>query len=244
MPVRKINIFDDLSPRLRTGINRFVDSLAEKCQDPSFPLRYGSALTGLKGRWKEFFAQRHPEQRHPERVVLEIGMHKGRSLQAMAVECPDWGFVGMDITYKRVVLSAEKAMAAGRTNICAVLGDARQAGELFAAEELSGIAVFFPDPWSKKIRQSHNKLLTQKVCRHLASLLALGGFFWMKTDCARYFAEVSEYFGGIEGFMLSPEAPLQLEGHHTTFEQKFLAQGQMIYQATWVKTGAKKNFEC
>lgn len=236
MAIRRTHIFDDVSPRLRPGINRYVGALQEKTSDTRFPALHGKALQGLKGRWLEHFAGRCPQGSKPEKLLLEIGMHKGLSLLAMAAEQPEWAFVGMDITFKRVVVTAERIEAAGSTRICSVLGDARQSSELFAPGELAGVVVFFPDPWSKKKSQIHNRLLSPEVCQNLTTLIAPGGFFWLKTDCQSYFGDVSRYFSAHPLFVASSDVPFQLAGHQTTFESKFLRLGLPIYSGVWRKT--------
>ncbi len=239
MPLRKVAIFDDLSERLRSEVNPYVAQLKTRSSDPAFPALYGPALRGRLGQWRGYFAERRRDKQSPQQLVLEIGMHKGKTLTAMTAAHPSWAFLAMDITYKRVMITAERMQALGRDNVCAILGDARHCPELFAPRELDGVLVFFPDPWSKKKGQLHNRLLTPEFCAQLSRLLAEEGFFWLKTDCANYFAAVAGFFDGCPSMESSQEAPVNLEGQRSVFEERFLKAEVPIFQGIWRKKAAQ-----
>ena len=97
-------------------------------------------------------------------VFLEIGCHKGKILSELASANKESFFVGFDITYKRVFLSAQRSEQAGLKNVKLIKHDGSYANKVFAPQSLAGVIIFFPDPWAKKLSQRHNRMLDQKFC--------------------------------------------------------------------------------
>ena len=59
----------------------------------------------------------------PASLVVEIGSHMGDVMCEMANNHPDTAFIGLDITFKRVVTLAEKAAKKDLNNIFCTMGD-------------------------------------------------------------------------------------------------------------------------
>src|SRR5215217_7297447 len=120
MPMRDQELFDELPSALNLDVNPYVKELIEATQqDTELPARYGPFLRGFQGNWQQYFVDRQKPKSERSlaptakpRLILEIGVHKGRSMIAMAKAHPELAFVGVDITFKRVVTTARKCMEA------------------------------------------------------------------------------------------------------------------------------------
>lgn len=227
MPLYNVDIFDDLPGRLDTSVNPYVDRLV-KGQASDLPVFYGHSLKGKKGTWRESLEVRMGAL--PEKLVLEIGVHKGKVMKNLALDFPRWGFLGMDITFKRVVLSAAKLAKAKAPNAMILLGNAKFIAKLFEARELDGVIVFFPDPWTKKNSQLGMRLLNEVFCSDLKAVLRIGGFFWLKTDCLDYFKFVNRSLAKL-GFEAG--AKPFADSYESNFESLFHRQGLETFEGFW-----------
>ncbi len=237
MTSKVYNIFREVPERLQNGVNPYVKKLVVGQTEQTLPLLYGPNLTDKKGQWRNYFAQKN--QTHFDektKIILEIGIYTGKSFLEMTQTLPDQLFIGMDITFKRVVVTAEKLKLQGLTNGVALLGNARQCHEIFAPGELDGVILFFPDPWSKKAHHLKNRLVDVSFSSMISSLLKKDGFFWFKTDQEDYFNQALESFDRKE-FVLNPEGPLQRfsRNFESTFESTFLSKGLNTWESFWIK---------
>lgn len=144
--------------------------------------------------------------------------------------------LGLDITFKRVVKTASKAVQGGHRNVHALLCNATGMSRIFAPGEIDGLVLFFPDPWVRKKSQRKNRLLNEEFAREAHRLLAPGGVFWFKTDQLDYFQEGRSALAaaGFEAVARNAVAHLP-ELSPTTFERHFLAKGIASFAGCWQK---------
>ncbi len=232
MPIRIQDPFHDPTTNLREEVNPFVKKLKQGSADGSLPILYGPYLQNVKGGWKQKFAEKSPS--HPRALVLEIGSHKGDVLSSMASQHPQTGFIGMDITFKRVVSLAEKAVNDSLPNIISVLCNAQAISQIFGPGELDGVIIFFPDPWANKKRQQKNRLLNQEFLQNLHKVLKPGGSLWFKTDHRPYFEEVSQIADQVLTANYQAKG-LFSEVYISHFEKQFKERGLPTYEAYWSK---------
>ena len=161
----------------------------------------------------------------PQALLVEIGCHRGHNLLEMAQRFPQTACIGIDLTFKRVVLTAQAIHAQKLHNAVSVLSDARDLAALFRQDELDGVICFFPDPWAKP-RQQKKRLLSTSYCAQLAKLLKDGGFVWLKTDHCSYFEQATQALQA-QGFCFADTVPLELL---SVFERRFLAEHRKIYR--------------
>lgn len=235
MPIRNRDIFEDFPAKLNPDVNPWVAQLIEGRKNNSLPAFYGPWLRDKKGRWKEVFVENGFSPDKPVKIVLEVGVHKGKTLIEMAEAFPDYGFVGLDITFKRVVSTALKAKERKLNNIISVLADARYMDHLFADEELAGTLVFFPDPWLKKKSQRHNRLLNEAFIEGLRRFIKDDGFFWFKTDARDYFDEVSEILNKHQFVSDQLPDPLLTGEYQSVFELMFEGKELPTHSGAWRK---------
>ena len=163
-----------------------------------------------------------------------------RILLAMAAAHPENVFIGIDITFKRVVETAERALERKLQNASVLLLDAQNLSTVFPVGQLDGILCFFPDPWNKKRSQSHRRLLQYVVLEQLFALLQAQGFFWFKTDCPAYYDLIRESLQklGCHQREVGPDlaqAALLSGSYTSTYEKKFLARNVPTYSEVWFK---------
>ena len=183
-------------------------------------------------------------------LILEIGCHHGAIIRKWAHIYPQTNFLGMDVTYKRVVRTAlGRSGSDPIKNLRSILHNAQDISECFHKNQLAGVCLFFPDPWPKK-RQRKHRYVNNQFLGQVREALKVGGFFWFKSDDLSYYKEAFEaakasgFAFAKRGSLLSEErefSPLSLicgdrDAHATLFENKFWDQKQTTYQFLCVKT--------
>lgn len=230
MPLINVDIFDDLPLRLKKNVNQYLDIFTQAHAEGSLPMKYGPELQGMRGGWQSFITKQNASP--VEKLIVEIGVHKAKVLRALAQKHPSFGFIGMDITFKRVVVSAQRLKEDGANNAAIVLGNAKAMTEIYADNELDGVIIFFPDPWTKKSRQIKNRLINPEFCQALKKVLKEDGFFWLKTDSSDYFHNAASLVEEL-GFVRMQNAPF--EGtYESVFEKRFKDQGLSTYEGAWL----------
>ena len=245
MPIRQTDILQDISPRINPDVNPYVAKMTAALTDGSIPVLQGSALGGCKGNWRATFDRLHAMRgRTPSGekrpLIVEIGCHLGLTLNEMAGNHPEADFIGMDITFKRVVTAAERSARQGHRNVATILGNARGMDAIFADGEVDGFVIFFPDPWMKRAQSKH-RLVDGEFATLLSRKLAPGAFVWMKTDQEGYWKDAREAFLQA-GF--KPTEPVDFFAgriYESTFERRFRLQGLSAHGGHMRKPAAQAN---
>lgn len=240
MVIRQLDILKDVSSRINPAVNPYVARLTGGIADGSLPVLQGSALGGCRGQWQKTFDSRNAcRGRVPgaagRKLIVEVGCHLGLTLNQMAGNHPEADFLGMDITFKRVVTAAERAVRQGHCNVLTVLGNARGMDAIFAPGEVDGFVIFFPDPWLKRAQTKH-RLVDAEFARLLAGKLAPGGFVWFKTDQEIYWEEASKAFTEAG---LKPSSEVDFFAgrvYESTFERRFRLQGLPAFGGRWIRS--------
>lgn len=236
MPLKNPDPFVSRAERLNATVNPYVALLRDASQDGSLPLAFGPQLTGFPGKWRQRIAEHHELECAPPKLVVEIGCHKGQTLLKMAEEHADTTFLGLDITYKRVVMTAQRAVSRESKNVFTALANAKMLDKLFAPGEVDGVVIFYPDPWVKKARQAKNRLVDDAFAARVLTVLAPGGFVWLKTDQQVYFDAAAESLDRA-GLKRVGAGPGVAAGDYTSaFEQRFHAQNLPTWSGKWAKT--------
>ncbi|HET6500951.1 MAG TPA: tRNA (guanosine(46)-N7)-methyltransferase TrmB [Amycolatopsis sp.] len=125
-------------------------------------------------------------------ILLEIGSGMGETTAQLAAAEPEVNYVAVEVYEAglgQLMLRAEKL---GLGNLRLLRGDAVVLlTEHIPAESLSGVRIFFPDPWPKK-RHHKRRLVQPAFVRLLASRLAPGGMLHLATDWANYADQMLE----------------------------------------------------
>ena len=236
MPQKSPDPFLNATAAMDAGVNPYVGLLREATASGALPLAFGPTLQSLSGRWREHIAAYHGLQTPPKRLVVEIGCYKGQTLLELSKAWPDTAFIGIDITFKRVVTTAQRLSAHGLKNAYCAMANAIAVDQLFAPGELDGCLIFFPDPWIRKAKQAKHRLVGPVFCQRLHSRLAPGGFCWLKTDHLPYFERANAALAEAAFAPLPAATPEPLGvDFSSVFEQRFQAQGLPTYGSKWLK---------
>ena len=227
-----IRVIDDLSGLVRRDINPYLLKL-EEAREKKMPIVFGPSLKDKKGKWLDYI-RKDKKSPQPSKLIVEIGVHMGQVFCQLAKDHPNWGFVGLDITFKRVYSTCEKLVKNKIVNAVSVLADASYLEEIFSINEIDGVIIFFPDPWDKKRRQTKNRLINNDFCKTMSRLIKPGGFFWMKTDSQNYFLEVSNLIGSISDFKKSNHSDIGKD-YPSIFQTRFQEKNIGFYNCIWVK---------
>lgn len=119
-------------------------------------------------------------------TVLEIGFGMGASLLAMAARYPEQNFIGIEVHRAGIGRLAADIEEQGLTNLRIAPFDAVDVITTYLADEcLSGVQIFFPDPWPKA-RHHKRRLIQPAFIAHLVTKLKKGGFIHCATDWEAY----------------------------------------------------------
>ncbi|WP_327142748.1 tRNA (guanosine(46)-N7)-methyltransferase TrmB [Nocardia sp. NBC_01327] len=180
-------------------------------------------------------------------LIVEIGCGTGTATAAMAQAEPEFNLIGVEVYKPGVAQLVQRVEREQIENIRILRGDAVDVLEhMVAPESLTGVRVFFPDPWPKA-RHHKRRLLQSATFTLIASRLRPGGVLHVATDHADYaewIAEVgkgesqligmNEATGGDSARYLET-APIGFERPITKFEGKGLRAGSAITEFIWGK---------
>jgi tRNA (guanine-N7-)-methyltransferase len=127
--------------------------------------------------------------------VADIGFGNGEALAELAAQHADTDFLGIEVHEPGVghlLLALEHQ---GLTNVRVACCDAVEVlGTWLPDACLSGVNLFFPDPWPKK-RHHKRRLVQSRFLAQLGRVMAPGAILHMATDWADYADHMREVTG-------------------------------------------------
>ena len=141
--------------------------------------------------------------------------------------------------YRRGLAQLLSAIAReGVTNIRLVRGDGVDVLEhMFGPDSLTGVRVFFPDPWPKA-RHHKRRLLQPETLALIGDRLRPGGVLHAATDHARYAEQIAEC-GDAEPRLRRVTAdeglPISVARPITKYETKARDAGSAVAELVWEK---------
>ena len=174
--------------------------------------------------------------------ILEIGFGMGQSLAQMAQENLETNYLGIEVHQPGVGRLMHQLDGDEIKNVRVLNHDAVMVlKEHIADESLSGVQIFFPDPWPKK---KHNKrrIIQSDFVKHIISKLKVGGFIHVATDWAPYAEHIIEVLDK-EPALENAEGSLKhrdlIEKRpDTRFETRGLKLGHEICDVVYIKSGS------
>ncbi len=128
----------------------------------------------------------------PAPVLLEIGSGMGETTAQLAAAEPEVNYVAIEVYEAGLGQLMLRAERLGLENLRLLHGDAVIAlTEHIAPDSLSGVRIFFPDPWPKK-RHHKRRLVQPDFVKLVASRLAPGGILHLATDWEHYAEQMLE----------------------------------------------------
>ncbi len=190
---------------------------------------HGSAEPPLDTR--AWFGRRAP-------VVLEVGCGSGTSTLAMAKEEPDVDVIAVEV-YRRGLAQLLCAIdREGVRNVRLIRGDAADVLQgLIAPGSLTGVRVFFPDPWPKA-RHHKRRFLQPATVGLIADRLLPGGVLHAATDhpgYAEHIAEVGDAEPRLCRVAPGSRLPISITRPTTKYETKAHEAGSAVTEFIWLK---------
>lgn len=170
-------------------------------------------------------------------VVLEIGCGTGTSTLAMAKAEPHLDVVAVEVYRRGLAQLLSGIHREGVTNIRLVRGDGVDVLEhMFGPDSLTGVRVFFPDPWPKA-RHHKRRLLQPATVALIADRLRPGGVLHAATDHAGYaehIAEVGDAEPRLRRVTATGSLPMSVERRPVTkYENKAQHAGSAVAELLW-----------
>lgn len=166
-------------------------------------------------------------------LVLEIGFGNGDSLAQMAAATPDKSFVGVEVHHPGVGHLLLKIEEFGLRNVRVACADAVEfVGGQLADRSLSGVQVFFPDPWHKK-RHHKRRLINAEFTALLVAKLKPGGVLHCATDWQDYAEQMLAVLEASPGLRNLAGAGRYSERPEQRPLTKFEARGQRLGHGVW-----------
>jgi tRNA (guanine-N7-)-methyltransferase len=170
--------------------------------------------------------------------VLEIGSGTGISTLAMAKAEPHLDVVAVEV-YRRGLAQLLSAIDRDSvTNVRLVRGDGVDVLEhMFGPDSLTGVRVYFPDPWPKA-RHHKRRLLQPATVALIADRLRPGGVLHAATDHAGYaeqIAAVGDAEPRLRRVDASDRLPISAQRPVTKYEGKAQDAGSAVAELLWEK---------
>ena len=202
-------------------------------REHGLPVLTAEQAVELRGKWAGHFDREAP-------LHLEIGTGNGFFLAGRASQDPHFNWLGLELRFKRVVLTARKLESAGMTKHARIARyNAHQLSDLFEEGEVDCVYVNHPDPWPKD-RQAKNRLLSPTFFESLGTLVKPGGEFRLKTDHLINVEATHQNASNKTWKLLGSSNDVNAEGPPwekdvmTNYQRKFLEKGEPVY-AVWLR---------
>ncbi len=220
-PHRSIRSFVVRAGRMGTGQMKALEELG-----PRFVLPFSTERLDPS----QVFARQAP-------VVFEIGFGMGDATAKIARTLPGTDFIGVEVHTPGVGALLKHIGEQDLTNLRIIQHDAVEVLEhMIAPDSLSGVHIFFPDPWHKK---KHNKrrLIQSPFVRQLVSRLAPGGYLHCATDWEPYAQQMLEVLSAEPGLAntAADYAPRPDYRPLTKFENRGLKLGHGVWDLVFRK---------
>lgn len=175
-----------------------------------------------------------PEYASPYSLVVEIGFGRGEFLLEMAAKYPELAFLGVEVSWKRVLKMARKVARAELENVRLVAGRGEAIlHDCLPEKSVSEIWVNFSDPWPKAAH-AHRRIFQPEFIRRAAEVLEPGGVLHIATDDPSYSEQI--------GQVLAAEP--QLVNHHApaAFVRDVSGRIATSYEMDWRAGGRQMHF--
>jgi tRNA (guanine-N7-)-methyltransferase len=176
--------------------------------------------------------------RHAHRI-LEIGCGMGETTALIAAQHPQNDYLGIEVHTPGVGSLLKEIATRELANLRVIQHDAVEVlRDMVPPGSLSGIHVFFPDPWPKK-RQQKRRLIQPEFVHLLATRLSPTGYLHCATDWQDYAEQMLEVLAAetllqnmANGF--TPRPPYRPQ---TKFESRGLRLGHGVWDLVFRRRG-------
>lgn len=178
-----------------------------------------------------FFGRNNPK-------ILEIGTGMGETTAKIADANRDNDYLGVEVHVPGVGALCKQIAERELSNLRLCQHDAVEVvRDMIAPGTLSGIHVFFPDPWPKK-RQQKRRLIQPGFVKLLATRLAPNGYLHCATDWEEYAVQMLEVLSTEAQLTnmakdFTPRPPYRPQ---TKFESRGLKLGHGVWDVVFRRT--------
>jgi tRNA (guanine-N7-)-methyltransferase len=163
--------------------------------------------------------------------VLEIGCGMGETTAEIARAHPGIDYLGIEVHSPGVGSLLKLIGEAELTNLRVIQHDAVEVlATMIAPSALSGVNIFFPDPWPKK-RHHKRRLLQSAFLALLASRMKPGASLHLATDWEDYANQMLAVLGASPDFRNA--APAFSPRSSTRPQTRFEARGLKLGHPVW-----------
>ena len=170
--------------------------------------------------------------------ILEIGFGMGESTATIAQAHSDTDYLGIEVHTPGVGSLLNRIDALGLTNLRIIQHDAVAVIQhMLAANSLSGIHIFFPDPWPKA-RHHKRRLIQPALIASLCQRLKSGGYIHAATDWEDYAVQMLQVLNQESRLSNTVSDYAQRPAYRplTKFEQRGLKLGHGVWDLIFRKT--------
>lgn len=167
---------------------------------------------------------------------LEIGFGSGQSLLALAASHPEHDFIAIETHRPGIGALLLGMELEGLTNIRVYEADAVEVlQQCIPDNSLTGVQLFFPDPWPKR-RHQGRRLIQPEFVKILVSKLKVGCTFDLATDWEDYAKHMLQVLAAEPALIeqafstRSPRRPIL-----TKFERRAIHEGRQIWELSYEK---------
>jgi len=220
--------------RIRSFVRR--DSRMTAAQKRAMAVLWPRFGLNVAEGWADFakiFSRQAP-------CFLEIGFGTGHSLLAAAESHPEVNFIGVETHLPGIGSLLAGIEAAGVTNIRIYHADAVLVlAQCIQAASLSGLQIFFPDPWPKR-RHHKRRLIQPDFIKTCLTKLNTQGLVHLATDWEDYAVHMMTVLSGFSELQ-NLAGPGQYAGRSerrpltTRFERRGEQAGHVIRELAFVK---------
>jgi tRNA (guanine-N7-)-methyltransferase len=176
--------------------------------------------------WSEVFGNPNP-------VEVEIGPGKGAFLLALARNCPERNFFGVEFSKRWAFRLAHLIERDGPANAIAIHADITcVVRTMIWPASVSVYHLYFPDPWWKR-RHHKRRLLRDDFAAALTRTLVPGGQILLASDVPEYFTEIANQFTAVSELTSFPWERDQRTRKGklilTDFERKYRGKGRPLF---------------
>ncbi|MDD2907709.1 MAG: tRNA (guanosine(46)-N7)-methyltransferase TrmB [Candidatus Gracilibacteria bacterium] len=199
-----------------------INAYIQKVEDSEKIIDKESEAFEKKGKWNNYFGNTND-------IIVEIGTGLGNFFSGEVSKNNDKNFIGFEIRYKRLFVTAEKTLEKGGVNFVLIKSMAQNIDKIFEKNEVSLTYIFFPDPWDKKDRQRKHRLWTLEFISNLYDITKSGGSVIFKTDHKGYFDDTLELINKFSKWnieKLSYDYEVEIEN----FDKKNLTEFESIFR--------------
>ncbi len=185
--------------------------------------------------WNETFGEGVP-------ILLEIGFGNGRFLANLALERPDAGIIGIEISSPSIKKAQFLIEELKHRNVRIVRAPAQlTVWILFEIGSIEGVYINFPDPWPKS-KHHKRRLISEQFLQLLAARMAEGAHLDIATDHPEYAVWISERLNQSPFFssrLRSTYIQFEPDRIPTKYEQKAITENSECFFFKWKRNQVK-----